>query len=298
MKKDPAFLFYSKDWIQGTAQLMPEEKGVYIDLLAHQHQDKDLPNDTKRLARIVGMSDKDFNRIWNTLKQKFIVVDNNRLVNRKLTNLVGERKERSKQNTIIGTLAAIVRLCEEPYDVKYAAKKGFNYKEFIEIHEDDLTNVVTEWFVSRLKSIGNGNEDGNGNDIIDSIGEHKISKHQEQMIVQDMYKVWMKHNPDYQYDETVDFPALLNLAYKIAKSKKWEPKEVIKEKLAECIASWDNIALFVKGDKFYKKFEIKGINNNWASLYQAMKAARDEQALPPKQTPPSNSAPLQRLRPQ
>lgn len=162
-KKDPAFLFYPKDWIQGTAKLMPDEKGVYIDLLAHQHQDKDLPSDTKRLSRIVGLSESEFLSIWDSIKDKFISNSNNRLVNRKLTELMTERSEKSWKNKIIGTLASVVRLSEEPYDIKYQAKKNFDFNEFWDVPEPNLTECITEWYVKRLKSIGNGNAIGNGN---------------------------------------------------------------------------------------------------------------------------------------
>lgn len=164
-KKDPAFLFYPKDWIQGTAKLMPEEKGIYIDLLAHQHQDKDLPIDTKRLSRIVGLSEADFLPLWENIKDKFIQ-KGNRLVNRKLTELMTERSEKGWKNKIIGTLASVIRLSEMPYDVKYQAKKTFNYMEFWETPEPNLTDEITEWYHKRLKSIGNG--DGNVNNNINS----------------------------------------------------------------------------------------------------------------------------------
>jgi len=59
-KKDPAFLFYPKDWISGTSEMLPNEKGIYIDLLCYQHQNSDLPNDTKRLSRIVGLGHDEF----------------------------------------------------------------------------------------------------------------------------------------------------------------------------------------------------------------------------------------------
>ena len=165
VNKDPAFLFYSKDWIQGTAKLMPEEKGVYIDLLAHQHQDGDLPNDTKRLARIAGMSEGDFLPIWDNIKNKFKDNGNNRLVNRKLTELMTERSGKGLKNKIIGTLASVFRLSTAPYDLKFQAKKTFDYSEFLEVDEPKLTETITEWFHERLKSIGNGNANGNDNNI-------------------------------------------------------------------------------------------------------------------------------------
>lgn len=164
--KDPAFLFYPKDWIQGTAKLMPDEKGIYIDLLAHQHQDKDLPIETKRLARIVGLSESEFLPIWDNIKNKFVKTENNRLVNRKLTELMTERSEKGLKNKIIGTLASVVRLSDAAYDLKYQAKKGFDYTEFLEVESPKLTECITEWFMKRLKSIVNGNADAIGNNII------------------------------------------------------------------------------------------------------------------------------------
>lgn len=164
-KQDPAFLFYPKDWIQGTAKLMPEEKGIYIDLLAHQHQDKDLPNDTKRLSRIVGMSESEFLPIWDGIKDKFLLNKNNRLVNRKLTELMTERSDKGWKNKIIGTLASVIRLSNEPYDIKFLAKKTFDYNDFLDVPQPNLTESITEWYVKRLKSIGNGNENAIGNVI-------------------------------------------------------------------------------------------------------------------------------------
>lgn len=163
MEKDPAFLFYSKDWLQGTAKLMPDEKGVYIDLIAHQHQDKFLPNDTKRLSRIVGMSESDFLPIWEVLKEKFIVVNSTQLVNKKLSKIMGERSEKGIKNKIIGTLASVFRLSTEPYEKKVEAKKTFKYEDFLTVSDQRLTESITEWFDCRLKSIGNGNENANIN---------------------------------------------------------------------------------------------------------------------------------------
>lgn len=165
MAKDPAFLFYSKDWLEGTAEMTPEEKGVYIDLLAHQHQKGDLPPEPKRLAKLVGLSELDFTSIWFDLGKKFKLQSNNRLVNRKLTELMTERSEKGRKNKIIGTLASVVRLSDKPYDVKYLAKKNFDYTEFWDTEETELTEKITEWFTIRLKSIVNENEDGNANEI-------------------------------------------------------------------------------------------------------------------------------------
>jgi len=48
--KDPAFLFYSSDFLSGVTDLTMEERGQYITLLCLQHQKGHLPEKTIRLS--------------------------------------------------------------------------------------------------------------------------------------------------------------------------------------------------------------------------------------------------------
>lgn len=50
MAKDPAFLFYSNDFLSGIADLTMEERGQYITMLCLQHQKGHLSNKTIRLT--------------------------------------------------------------------------------------------------------------------------------------------------------------------------------------------------------------------------------------------------------
>jgi len=160
MAKDPAFLFYPKDWLSGTAEYMPDEKGVYIDLLCHQHQKGSLPSDTERLARMVGLSYESFLKIWEVINVHFEQTDNqtdNRLVNQKLYQLTVRRAEKSLINTINGTFAGLLRVGN--YDTKTYKhlKTEFNASLFIPYNKDELSERLTEWITERSKSIGNGN---------------------------------------------------------------------------------------------------------------------------------------------
>jgi hypothetical protein len=158
MSKDPAFLFYSKDWLEGTAEYMPDEKGVYIDLLCYQHQRGSLPTDINRLAKMVGLSDEYFLKIWSVISVHFERTDN-RLVNRKLSDLMTERLERGRINTITGTFAALLRLGGYNKTEFAFLKKCFKVSEFNEIETERLTERLTEWISDRLKSIGDVNKD-------------------------------------------------------------------------------------------------------------------------------------------
>lgn len=161
MAKDPAFLFYSKDWLEGTAEMSKEAKGIFIDLLAHHHQKDSLPSDTKKLSRLAGMSETDFLAVWDAELSIKFYQDGDRLYNRKLTEVMTERLEKGHRNRIIGCLAVAVRLSQAPVKMKAEAKKGFKIDDFLTYDDHELTERVTEWFTSRLKSIAivNGNED-------------------------------------------------------------------------------------------------------------------------------------------
>ena len=50
MSKDPAFLFYSSDFLNGVSDLTMEERGQYITLLCLQHQKGSLSEKTIRLS--------------------------------------------------------------------------------------------------------------------------------------------------------------------------------------------------------------------------------------------------------
>jgi hypothetical protein len=160
MSKDPAFLFYPKDWLSGTAEYMPDEKGVYIDLLCHQHQKGSLPSDTDRLARMVGLSHESFLKIWSVISIHFDRLDNrtdDRLVNQKLYRLTVRRAEKGLINTINGTFAGLLRVGN--YDAKTYKhlKSEFDTSLFLSCSKDELSERLTEWITERLKSIGNGN---------------------------------------------------------------------------------------------------------------------------------------------
>jgi uncharacterized protein YdaU (DUF1376 family) len=161
-EKDPAFLFYPKDWLQGTSEMMPEEKGVYIDLLAHQHQNGAIPNNTKRLARMVGLSEEEFLRIWEVVRTKFRSTDLNLLVNQKLINVVNKRSANSQVKKITGTFASVLRLSKEPQEIKEKIKERFNINQFLDITDEFLNQSITTWFGCAVKSIATATENGTG----------------------------------------------------------------------------------------------------------------------------------------
>ena len=167
MSKDPAFLFYSKDWIEGTIEMLPQEKGVYIDLLAHQHQKGSLPIETKRLCRLVCMQESDFILIWEHIKNKFIEIDNNeqqngipngslngkRLVNKKMIEVIKKRKSDALSKRTSGIFASLIKnSLLTKNEIEYIKGK-FKEIDFTSINEEDIKEYMYSWFT---KSLPNG----------------------------------------------------------------------------------------------------------------------------------------------
>ncbi len=67
MAKDPAFLFYVKDFNDGTQDFTNEEVGAYLRLLLFQFSQGHLP-----LERIKRRLNSDFDKLWPVISIKFI----------------------------------------------------------------------------------------------------------------------------------------------------------------------------------------------------------------------------------
>lgn len=98
--KDPAFLFYGKDFYEGTRTMLPEERACIIDLLIYQHQHNGyIPNDIKRLKMYCSGIDED--TLLATLEAKFILTDTG-WQNGKMQILTEERNSFKEGQSING----------------------------------------------------------------------------------------------------------------------------------------------------------------------------------------------------
>jgi uncharacterized protein YdaU (DUF1376 family) len=73
--KAPAFQFYPKDYLLDAKvrAMSLEERGAYWEICSHLWLEKELPRDTRHLARILGVSHKKMERLWGAMKSCFVV---------------------------------------------------------------------------------------------------------------------------------------------------------------------------------------------------------------------------------
>lgn len=101
MAKDPAFLFYSRDFYEGTRNLLPEERACYIDLMIYQHQNGIIPLDLKRVYMYCNGITKEV--VDYVISIKFIKTDDG-YINMKLNDVIQNRVLHSKKQSVNGKL--------------------------------------------------------------------------------------------------------------------------------------------------------------------------------------------------
>lgn len=105
-------------------------------------------------------------------------------------------------------------------------------------------------------------------------------KIKEDMVVVEMMKTWMKHNPNYFEEKENDYTACLQIAYKIAKYKKWKEVDVVGLREKDVLNSWDKICLFIRSDQFLKKLSVTNICNQFQLVVQKMNNPTENEIKP------------------
>lgn len=138
MAKDPAFLFYSKDFYEGTRMMLPDERACYIDLLIYQHQNGIIPNEVERLLLYCNGIAKA--TLEATLKAKFKLTPQGWL-NDKMDIVVSDRKEYSSRQSDNGIVGQFFK----------KAKNKLKPKEFIKLKDFVYNTYGKATLIATLK---------------------------------------------------------------------------------------------------------------------------------------------------
>jgi hypothetical protein len=107
----------------------------------------------------------------------------------------------------------------------------------------------------------------------------------DDMVVVEMIKIFKARNPSYFFDEEIDYPACLQIAYKIAKAKGWNQADVVGDRKNDVLESWKTIVDFIKSDKWLSTRSISDISSGeWQRLVQKMSLSSSEKIKMPNQT--------------
>lgn len=117
MSKDPAFLFYSSDFLTGTLLMSMEQKGKFITLLCIQHQKGHLSE--KDMLHICGSYDEDvFTKFQKDEQGKFYNIRLEEEVDKRKAYSESRRNNRKKKEDMNNTSSSYVEHMENENEIE------------------------------------------------------------------------------------------------------------------------------------------------------------------------------------
>lgn len=167
--KDPAFLFYSKDFYEGTRTMLPEERACFVDLLIYQHQQGPIPNDLERLSMYCSGVAKA--TLKATLEAKFKLTPKG-WVNGRLGEVIEGRQNHAEKMKDSGKLGQFFKQAKKDLSAKdFKALRSFIYEDY---GRDQLIKdlrgpqaTLQGTLKALLKHLANGDANANANNTKD-----------------------------------------------------------------------------------------------------------------------------------
>lgn len=152
MSKDPAFLFYSSDFLTGTLLMSMEQKGKFITLLCIQHQKGHLSE--KDMLHICGSYDEDvFTKFQKDEQGKFYNIRLEEEVDKRKAYSESRRNNRKKKEDMNNTSSSYVEHMENENEIEdlIVKKKVVRFqKPTIEqlkeyMREQGMNDIAENW---------------------------------------------------------------------------------------------------------------------------------------------------------
>lgn len=92
----------------------------------------------------------------------------------------------------------------------------------------------------------------------------------ENLLAPQMVQIFKECYPAYPSDQNADFPACVQIALKISKSKGWLKGDVTNGRLDETLSFWKELVRFSKTDNWFSTRSISDFNKEYQRLIQKM----------------------------
>lgn len=138
MSKDPAFLFYSSDFLTGTLLMSMEQKGKFITVLCLQHQKGHLSE--KDMLQICGTYDEDiFSKFQKDSEGKFFNVRLEQEVDKRKSYSESRRNNRKKKEDVINISDTYVQHMENENENENTIKE----KKVVQFKKPSIEEIKT-----------------------------------------------------------------------------------------------------------------------------------------------------------
>lgn len=205
--KDPAALIYIDKWLVSTKGMRANAKGWYLNLILHQYDKNELPNDIEELANLcdVRVSEyEEFKQVFEqVLKQKFELNDRGYLENSFASEIIRKRETFKDKRSDSGKLSYVLKY----FRLHFKYKKGFEefFKENV-IIDFDIKNeqVLKQMFKQTLELYINKDKDVIINEDIIYILDNVKSLFEEKYITKETNKILLSLLKTYNKETIVN----------------------------------------------------------------------------------------------
>lgn len=290
--KDPAALFFIDVWLTATAEMRADCRGWFLNLILHQFDKKDLPNDVEELASLaqVRVSEYEtFKQVFEqVLQHKFELNEKGRLENGFAKQILKKREGFKEKRSAAGRMSYFIkfirrRLCRDE-NIIFFVKNNANL-DGIDIKNEQVLEQVFKQ-TSELYINGNG-------DIYNRVKNNESLLNGDANLSPKMITIYKEIFPNYPIDLDNDFKYCLNLAYKIAEKKGWTKESVLNGNMDSILSVWRKVVHFTAKDNWFSGRTIKDLSspNEWARLVKAMTSKPKKEEIKTQST----AAPLRRI---
>jgi hypothetical protein len=210
MAKDPAALFYIDKWLVATKEMKADCRGWFLNLLLHQFDKGDLPNNMEELANLADVRISEYDRFKEVfeqvLKHKFKQNDNGRLENVVAKEIMKAREVFKEKREEAGKMSYFIRYIRKNFtqdeNLIHFIKKKVDLSD-VDLKNEQLIEHLfkhnSELYINVNKNI---NVNVNVNNNIDSkwgVGEKEIMEEtfivvEEEKIFESKLSEWVTRN--------------------------------------------------------------------------------------------------------
>lgn len=151
-KRSPWFAFYADDYIAGTRDMSIAARGAYVDLLAHQFSKGSIPNDDRKICRLIGAFQEEWEEIKGEVLPKFETQEDGSLAN---IRMCAEREEReSIRQKRVDAINKRWNKSDTKENTKEDTKEDTHVSTEVDSHVDTSTTTTTSSNNLSLPSAG------------------------------------------------------------------------------------------------------------------------------------------------
>jgi hypothetical protein len=264
-KVDFCFTYYDGDAARDMAHMNRLERGCYTDLIISQRK-----FGAMSLDFIKKILSKDFEECWPSIEVILIKTDDDKYYIEWLQTSIEKMKSESKHQAENGKKGGRPKKANDnPNETHLKANDNPDESQKNPLEDGDGNEYVNE-IIKQLNSI---------EDLVIPEDEQKNYV----MLVVEMVKMFIDENPGYFFHKETDYPACLQIAYKIAAMKKWNRDSVLNTNKESCLQAWKKIILFIKADDWLNGRALTDLNTvkEWQRLVQKMQKQNNGTHLKP-----------------